>query len=175
VIAFELLVTKFSQTWPWKLTIGLGMGLLAAGVAFYGLPFGPAVIIVGTLIWSIGEIIGGPAMFAYPGMAGRPDLKGHYIGSFQFMFGLGTAAGPVLGGWLFVQLGHQVWPVVAAGYVIATALAVAAVWQAPRSTEAGPSSTAPSEPVPSGTGRPATAENPSGATPATVPGVASTT
>jgi predicted MFS family arabinose efflux permease len=169
VIAFELLITKLTQTWPWRLTIGLGMGLLAAGVAFYGLPLGPAVIIVGTLIWSIGEIIGGPAMFAYPGMAGRSDLKGHYIGSFQFMFGLGTAAGPVLGGWLFVQLGHSAWPVLAIGSVVATTLAMAAVWRAPTSTQAGPASTPPAEPTPAGTGGPGASGDPSRDTPAAVP------
>lgn len=134
VIAFELLVTKFSQTWPLKLTIGLGLGLLGVGVAAYGLPFGPAVILAGTLIWSLGEIIGGPAIFAYPGMVAPSHLKGHYIGSFQFMFGLGTAAGPVVGGWLFIQLGHQVWPVLAIGSAIATLLALAAVRTPPGSS-----------------------------------------
>jgi MFS family permease len=136
VIAFELLVTKVTQRWPMRLAIGLALGLLGVGVAFYGLPIGPAVILAGTLIWSLGEIIGGPAMFAYPGIAAPAALKGHYIGSFQFMFGLGTAVGPVIGGALFIQLGHQVWPVLAIGSALATALALVAVRPAPPATEA---------------------------------------
>jgi predicted MFS family arabinose efflux permease len=135
VIAFELLVTKLTQNWPMRLSIGLALGLLGVGVAFYGLPMAPAVILGGTLIWSLGEIAGGPATFAYPGIAAPPGLKGHYIGSFQFMFGLGTAVGPVLGGWLFIQLGHGAWPVLAIGSVLATALAVSAV--RPAHAEAG--------------------------------------
>jgi MFS family permease len=131
VIAFELLVTKYTQTWPMRLTIGLALGLLGVGVAVYGLPLGPAVIIAGTLIWSLGEIIGGPSTFAYPGLAGPGHLKAHYIGSFQFMFGLGTAVGPVVGGWLFIRLGHGVWPVLALGSLIATTLAVLAVRKPP--------------------------------------------
>ncbi|MFL6145438.1 MAG: MFS transporter [Labedaea sp.] len=127
VIAFELPITRFTQTWPLRVTIGLALGLLAVGVAGYGLPLAPAVVLGGTLIWSLGEIIGGPSMFAYPGITAPPALKGHYIGAFQFMFGLGTAAGPVIGGWLFIHLGHHVWPVIAIGSVLATVLALAAV------------------------------------------------
>ncbi|KOV64043.1 MFS transporter [Streptomyces sp. MMG1121] len=127
VICFELLLTKVTQAWPHRLTISLTLVLLSGGVALYGLPLGPAVILLGTLIWSIGEIIGGPAAMAYPGIAGPPGRKAHYIGGFQFIWSLGTAVGPVVGGWLFVQLGHQVWPVFAAGSLVATILVLAAV------------------------------------------------
>ena len=131
VIAFELLVTKVTQSWPMKLSIALTVGLLGVGVALYGLPFGPAVILSGTLVWSLGEIIGGPATFAYPAVAAPARLKSHYIGSFQFMFGLGTAVGPAVGGWLFIRLGHGVWPVLALGSVLATVLVLVSVRQPP--------------------------------------------
>jgi predicted MFS family arabinose efflux permease len=127
VIAFELPLTKLSQKWPFKLTVGLTFLLVAIGVAFYGLPLGPAVIIIGTLIWTTAEVIGAPTVFAYPAMAGPAYLKGRYIGSFQFMFGLGSAAGPMIGAALFSQLGHRVWPVLAAGSLIATTFALAAL------------------------------------------------
>jgi MFS family permease len=142
VIAFELLLTKITQNWPYKVTIGATFALLGAGVAFYALPMGPAVIIVGTLIWSLGEIIGGPAVFAYPAVAGPAYLKGRYIGGFQFMFGLGSAIGPVVGGWLFIRLGHNVWPVMALGSLIATSCALAAVRPPATSSNAGDSSAA---------------------------------
>ncbi|WP_093801738.1 MFS transporter [Streptomyces sp. Wb2n-11] len=127
VIAFELLLTKLSQEWPLKVTIGLGFALVGAGVAFYGLPIGPAAVIVGTLIWSIGEIIGGPAVFAYPAAAGPARLRSRYIGSFQFMFGLGTAVGPMIGSWLFLRLDGLVWPVIAMGSLLATVFGLIAV------------------------------------------------
>jgi len=135
VIMFELLVTKVTQSWPLRLSIALTLSLLGAGVAMYGLPFGPAVILSGTLVWSLGEIIGGPATFAYPGMTAPPRLKGYYIGSFQFMFGLGTAAGPAIGGWLLIRFGHAVWPLLALGSALATALVLIAVRQPNRVRE----------------------------------------
>ncbi|MBB4894210.1 MFS family permease [Streptomyces olivoverticillatus] len=144
VVVFELLITKLSQNWPLKLTIGLGFALVGAGVAFYGLPLGPAALVVGTLIWSLGEIIGGPAVFAYPANAGPDRLKSRYIGSFQFMFGLGTAVGPMLGGWMFLQLGQLVWPALAVGSLLATVLGLAAVRT--RTEPAAPAATAAGHP-----------------------------
>ncbi|MEU4742488.1 MFS transporter [Actinosynnema sp. NPDC023658] len=125
VILFELVVTKKTQHMRPKLVVGVAYALVGIGVAVYALPLGPAVIVAGTLVWTLGEIIGGPVVFAYPGMAGPAHLKGRYIGSFQFVYGLGAAVGPVLGGFLFLQLGHGAWPVLAvfglaaavAGYV----------------------------------------------------------
>ncbi|MFD8981631.1 MFS transporter [Streptomyces sp. NPDC059564] len=127
VIAFELLVTKVSQRWPLKITIGLGFALVGAGVACYGLPIGPAAVIIGTLIWSLGEILGGPAVFAYPAGAGPEPLRSRYIGSFQFVFGLGSALGPMAGTWLFLQFGSLVWPLVGACSLLATLFGLIAV------------------------------------------------
>jgi MFS family permease len=143
VIAFELLVTKTSQKWPIRLTVAGSLALIGAGVAVYGLPLGPAVLIAGTLIWSLGEILGGPATFAYAAMAGPAAEKSRYIGSFQFMFGAGTALGPVAGGLLFTRLGHGVWP------VIAIAEAVALVFMATGIRNPQPAA-APAAPEPAG-------------------------
>jgi MFS family permease len=129
VIAFELPMTKISQHWPVKISIGSACLLVGFGMASYGLPMGPAVVVFGTLIWSTGEIVGAPALFAYPAMAGPARLKGRYIGSFQFVFASGAALGPVVGGLLFTALGHRVWPVVAVGSFIGALLVAAAVRQ----------------------------------------------
>ncbi|MEU4803940.1 MFS transporter [Actinosynnema sp. NPDC023587] len=114
VILFELVVTKTTQNLPAKMVVATTFVLLGLGVAAYGLPLGPTVIIIGTLLWTLAEIIGGPVVFSYPGLIAPPHLKGRYIGSFQFVFGLGSAAGPIIGGFLFLQLGHSVWPVLGA-------------------------------------------------------------
>jgi MFS family permease len=123
VIAFELLATKVTQGWPRRLPIALGLSFIGIGVAIYGIPMAPVVILGGTLVWSLGEIISGPSLFAYPAIAGTGPLRGRYIGSFQFMFGLGTTAGPLIGGWLFIHVGQAVWPVLGA-VEVAVALAM---------------------------------------------------
>ncbi|WP_030342295.1 MFS transporter [Streptomyces sp. NRRL S-1022] len=127
VIAFELPLTKVTQQWRTKITVGVSFALVGLGVALYGMPMGAAVIIGATLVWTLGEIIGGPAIFAHPATAGPAHLRSRYIGAFQFMHALGTAIGPVLGGLLFVRLGHDVWPLLGVIGLAAAGLGVAAV------------------------------------------------
>ena len=135
VIAFELPLTKISQHWPLKISIGSAFLLVGFGMASYGLPLGPAVVILGTLIWTTGEIVGAPALFAYPAIAGPAKLKGRYIGSFQFVFASASALGPVVGGLLFTALGHKVWPVVAVGSLIGAVIVATTVQQPAKGVE----------------------------------------
>jgi MFS family permease len=133
VIVLELPLTKVSQRWSMRLSCCLAFGLVGLGVACYGLPLGPAVLIIATLIWTLGEVVGSPALFAYPALAAPPQLRSRYIGSFQFMFGLGSALGPMIGGTLFVHLGHRVWPVIVLGSVLSTTLGLISI-RTPSST-----------------------------------------
>jgi predicted MFS family arabinose efflux permease len=109
VITCELLVTKVVQHWPARIVAITGFVLLGGGLAFYALPGGIAIFVIGTLLWTLAEIIGGPTMFAYPGMAAPQPLLGRYVGSAHAMFGLGSALGPFLGVWLWNTSGTQVW------------------------------------------------------------------
>jgi MFS family permease len=109
VITCELLVTKVVQNRPARVVAMTGFVLLGGGLAFYALPGGLAIFVIGTLLWTLAEIIGGPTMFAYPGMAAPKPLLGRYVGSAHAMFGLGSALGPFLGVWVWNTSGTQVW------------------------------------------------------------------
>jgi len=78
-------------------------------------------------VWTLAEIVGAPAAFAYPAIAAPPRLKAQYIGAFQFMFGLGSALGPIIGAALFLRLNHQVWIALAGISLIALLVVLAAV------------------------------------------------
>jgi predicted MFS family arabinose efflux permease len=124
VITCELLVTKLTQRLPIKLVVGLGFALLGAGLSLYALPWGVAIFLIGTLVWTLAEIIGGPTMFAYPGMVAPEHLRGRYIGSMQLMFALGGALGPGLGVFLYDAIGRNVWWCCGLASVLALVLAV---------------------------------------------------
>jgi MFS family permease len=131
VIALELPATRFTQGLPTRLPIAIGLALVGIGVAVYGFPLLPFVILTGTLIWSLGEIVSAPSLFAYPAMVGAGRLKSRYIGSFQFMFGIGSAAAPLIGGWLFIHTGAStVWPTLGAVEVL-VALSMLALVRTP--------------------------------------------
>lgn len=109
VITCELLMTRITQNWPPRIAAVAGFTLLGGGLAFYALPGGVAIFVIGTLLWTLAEIIGGPTMFAYPGMAAPKPLLGRYVGAAHAMFGLGSALGPFLGVWLWNRSGTEVW------------------------------------------------------------------
>ncbi|HEV2885342.1 MAG TPA: MFS transporter [Jatrophihabitans sp.] len=124
VITCELLVTKITQRLPIKLVVGLGFALLGAGLSLYALPWGVAIFLIGTLVWTLAEIVGGPTMFAYPGMVAPEHLRGRYIGSMQLMFALGGALGPGLGVFLYDAIGRRMWWCCGLASLLALVLAV---------------------------------------------------
>lgn len=109
VITCELAMTKVVQKWPIRLTALLGLGLVSVGYAIYAISPLPIWFMVGTLVWTLSEIIGEYTTFAYPALAGPERLRGRYIGAMQSVFGLGTAIGPVIGTLVWFQVGRSVW------------------------------------------------------------------
>lgn len=118
VISCELLVTKVVQRWPMRLVVMSGFVLLGAGMACYALPIGIAAYVIGTLIWSFAEIVAGPTIFAYPAVASPDHLRGRYLGAANAMFGIGSAAGSVLGLAVWGLVGEAVWPICGAVCVL---------------------------------------------------------
>jgi MFS family permease len=109
VITCELFVTKFVQRLPLRVIIVTGFSLLGGGLAMYALPFGLWIFVVGTLVWTLAEIIGGPTMMSYAGLVAPPGLRGRYIGAMQTMFSLGAAIGPAVGVAVYQWIGLNAW------------------------------------------------------------------
>ena len=109
VVVCEVPVTQFVQTWPLRLTALGGFGLIAVGYGVYAIAIVPVLLIIGTVVWTASEIIGGPTTFAYPGLAAPAHLRGRYFGAMQSMVGLGSTIGPIVGVLLWNHLGQGVW------------------------------------------------------------------
>ena len=107
VVTCEVVATRWVQTWPIRLTQLSGFALLAAGYGIYAIDIVPVFLILGTLVWTLSEIIGAPTVYAYPGMVAPAHLRGRYFGAMQSMFGLGSTLGPILGIALYTQVGGQ--------------------------------------------------------------------
>jgi MFS family permease len=120
VVTCEVFATKFVQTWPLRLTQLGGWSLLAIGYGTYAIAMVPVLLILGTLIWTLSEIIGAPTTYAYPGMVAPAHLRGRYFGAMQSAFGLGSTLGPILGVELFNHVGQRVWMWVALLAALAT-------------------------------------------------------
>lgn len=108
VVTCEVFLTKFTQTWPLRVTAVTAFGLLAVGYAVYAIRIAPAFLVIGTLIWTLSEIVGAPTAFAFPAMVAPPGLRGRYFGAMQSALGLGMTVGPILGVWLLLDI-HSRW------------------------------------------------------------------
>jgi MFS family permease len=129
VLAFELLITKATQRWPVVLVMVLGFLLLGIGRAVYALPWGLTVFILGTLIWTLAEIIAGPTMFAYPPLAAPDHLRGRYIAAGNAMFSIGAAIGPIVGLSLWAAVGNHTWWIMSLFTLVGLTLALGGVRQ----------------------------------------------
>ena len=109
IVTCEVFLTRFTQHWPLRVTAVTAFGLLAVGYAAYAIQIVPAILILGTLIWTLSEIIGAPTAFAYPSMVAPPGLLGRYIGSMQSALGIGMTVGPIVGIWLLNSVGRWAW------------------------------------------------------------------
>jgi MFS family permease len=123
VVALEVYVTKYVQTWPLRLTAIAGFGLIALGYGLYAIAIVPFILILGTLIWTATEIIGAPTTFAYPGLVAPPELRGRYFGVMQSTVGLGSAIGPIVGVWAWTQMHQAFWLLAAAVGILSAVFA----------------------------------------------------
>ncbi|RSO03945.1 MFS transporter [Streptomyces sp. WAC 06783] len=125
VIACELLVAKVVQRWRIRTAVIIGVLLTGIGMSMYALPWGLAALVIATLVWSLGEIIGYPSLFfAYPAQAGPPGLRGRYLGASNALYGLGSAIGPFIGVMIWNRFQEGLW----IGCGIVGLIAGAAAW-----------------------------------------------
>ena len=122
VVTFEVVATKWVQAWPLRLTQMSGFALLAVGYGIYAIDIAPVFLILGTLVWTLSEIIGAPTVYAYPGMVAPARLRGRYFGAMQSMFGLGSTLGPILGIAAYDRFGQQMFLWTALVAVLATVI-----------------------------------------------------
>lgn len=136
VIGLELPATKVTQHWPLRRAALCGFGLVAVGYAIYAFPPFFAVFVVGTIVWTLAEILGAPTLFAYPGLAAPEAVRGRYIASMQASFGLSYAVGPIVGALLWSQVGRSVWLWFGAVQVVAVVIGLAGIRNLPKEAEA---------------------------------------
>lgn len=132
VITCELLMTKLTQNLPSRAVAMAGFALLGVGMALYAAPLGAAIFVIGTLVWSLAEIVAGPTMFAYPAIIGPERLRPRYIASGQLVFNFGLAVGPAVGVAIWNSIGRSFWVVCG----LACLAGFAASWVGVRSSAA---------------------------------------
>jgi MFS family permease len=142
VICCELPLTRLVQRMPARIAIAVGVGLVGLGLTLYAIPAGVIGLVVATLIWTLGEIIGTPTASAYPARVAPPERRGRYIAAASAPQQIGYALGPVLGTAVWAAWGTGVWWLCGALTVIAVIAAALGV-RDPRAKTATAADTRP--------------------------------
>ncbi|MBB1159199.1 MULTISPECIES: MFS transporter [Amycolatopsis] len=109
ITCLELPITRFVQRMTDRATVAVGNILVGAGMMLYLAGPSAAVLVIATLVWTAGEMVGTPTITAYPGRIAPPRLRGRYIALSEFATQVGYAAGPALGVALWAVWPAGVW------------------------------------------------------------------
>ncbi|TDD70615.1 MFS transporter [Actinomadura darangshiensis] len=141
VIAFEVLLSKWTQRLPIGLPMALGMGILGVGHLLYTGPSPVAMLILATVMWTAGEIIAAPSMMAYPGLVAPSALRARYIAAATVPQHVGYAIGPMVGIAAWHAWGSGVWVLTGACGLVAAGLVLAGTGVSRRPAEDEPEDT----------------------------------
>lgn len=138
MVSSELAVTRVTQRWPAHRAAAVGSLLLGVGMLGYGVRGGLVLVVVATVVNEVGQMVGGPTVFAWPAKAAPDGMAGRYLGSALAMFGLGQAVGSMAGLFAYQQLGRSFWWLCGVLGVAAAAMCRHALRPAPAAADAPP-------------------------------------
>ena len=110
VVTCELFVSRRVQRWRSRTPILIGVALMTVGMMMFGLPLGYSIIVLGTIVWTSGEMTSFSMLFdTYPAQVGPARMRGRYLGAANGLSYTGMAVGPIIGITLYDHIGSGVW------------------------------------------------------------------
>jgi MFS family permease len=97
IVFMEVPLNMATSHWPHHRALALGAFLFAVGSGAFAVAGGPAVIIAGIVIWTVGEMMLFPQAAAYVAEIAPPHRRGEYMGSYSLAFSIAFAFAPWAG------------------------------------------------------------------------------
>lgn len=108
IVLLEVPLNLATAGVPHRRTLFAGSLLIAAGFGLYALPGGLPAVILGTVVWTFGEMVLLPGLSSYVADVAPAALRGTYMGLYSMTFSVGFALGPWLGTLLLDSRGPTV-------------------------------------------------------------------
>lgn len=105
IVFMEVPLNAATSHWPHRRALAIGAFLFAAGSGIFVFANGPAVIVVGVMIWTVGEMMLFPQASAYVAEIAPPHRRGEYMGAYSLSFSLAFAFAPWAGTATFAAFG----------------------------------------------------------------------
>jgi Arabinose efflux permease len=107
IVFIEVPLNSATSHWPHQRALALGAFLFAVGSGAFAFATGPAMIIVGVVIWTFGEMMLFPQASAYVAEIAPPSRRGEYMGAYSLAFNISFALAPWAGTVAFDRYGAR--------------------------------------------------------------------
>lgn len=110
--AFLIIFLMFPISWAVRKmrtlsAMFIGMVVCTAGLLVAGLTGNGWVLLLGIVLFSLGEMLTGPKKNEYLGLIAPPGKKGLYLGYVNIPIGVGVGIGSYIAGWVYGQWGEK--------------------------------------------------------------------
>lgn len=107
IVFMEVPLNAATSDWPHHRALAIGAFLFAVGSGAFAYANGPAMIIVGVVVWTFGEMMLFPQASAYVAEIAPPSRRGEYMGAYSLAFNISFAVAPWAGTVAFDRYGAQ--------------------------------------------------------------------
>ncbi len=102
IICLQLFISAIVKKWKPLPTMITGIAIATFGMIIFAISTNIWFFVVGTIIFSVGEMTAHPKFLSYVGMIAPEDMKALYLG-YSFLYGvIGSFVGGILGAQLYV-------------------------------------------------------------------------
>jgi MFS family permease len=126
IVLFELGITMWTQRLPTQPVIALGYALSTFGFALTGLATTIPTLAMTVVVWTVGEMLYGPATGTFVSNIAPDRYRGRYNGLWVLMWSIGMLLGPSLGMLIYQRSATTLWIACA---VMGIVSAVLALWK----------------------------------------------
>jgi MFS family permease len=109
VVAFELLITTFSQRFPARKAMAFGFVLIGVGFASNALAESVPAFALAMIVFTFGEMAAMPVASAYVADLAPEHMRGRYMGVNGFVWALALVFGPSLGVLIYERNATGLW------------------------------------------------------------------
>jgi len=105
VVLFTFLLNHLMRKWKTKSIIMIGMLFYALGFGLYGMAGGTVIFLIGTFIWSLGEILVSTGVNPMIYELVEPAKRGRASALFPLIRRVAAVISPLAGGWFLLNFG----------------------------------------------------------------------
>lgn len=109
IILCEIPLSSITRRLPWHIPVTIGTVLMAGGIALAGAFQSLLLIMIGVVVWTVGEMLYSPVVSSAVASLSPPERVGRYQGYLGTVQAAAFSLGPALGTWTYGTAPGALW------------------------------------------------------------------